>query len=117
MPTIPFALERSWLDEHDRRQGGGPFQIVALPDKAAKIALERGLAILLDSDRYRQMREEARKTGWPHLVDAQRIYDLDRDPGTTSVFFSGGKKLREEPVFEVMASRPPRQVEIDVFKP
>ena len=48
MPTISiFALERlSWLDEHDQRQGCGPFQIVALPDKAAKIALERGLAIL-----------------------------------------------------------------------
>ena len=119
MPTISiFTLERlSWLDGRDQRQSCGPFQIVALPDKAAKIALARGLAILPDSDRYKQMRETARKVGLPHQVDPMKVFDLARDPSTTAVYSSGGRKLREEPVFEVMASRPPRQVEIDVFKP
>lgn len=82
-----------------------------MPTKAAKIALERGLAILLDSDRYKQMREEAKKTGWPHLIDAQRVFDLDRDPNTTAVFSSAGRKIRDEPgKFEVMDRGPPRQV-------
>jgi hypothetical protein len=51
------------------------------------------------------------------LLDAEKTYDLDRPVGTTAVYSSGGKKLREEPVFEVMASRPLRQIEIDVFRP
>ena len=69
---------KSKLDEHGQRENCGPFQIRGLPDKAAKTAMERGLAILPDSDRYRQMRAEAVKTGWPHLVDAQKTYGLDR---------------------------------------
>ncbi len=111
MPTIQvFALERlSWLDDKGLRPGCGPFQIVNLPVKAAKIALERGLAIALDSDRYKQMRETAKKVGWPHLVDSQKTFDLDRDPNTTEVFSSGGKKVREEATFEVMDKGPPRK--------
>lgn len=97
-PTIQiFTLERlSWLDERGQRRGCGPFQILALPDKAAKIALGRSLAILLDSDRYKEMRETARKVGWPHMADAQRIYDLDRPVGTMSVY-RDGRKVGEEP--------------------
>jgi hypothetical protein len=112
-PTISiFSLERlSWLDERGQRQNCGPFEIHGLPVAAAKIAMERGLAISPDSERYKKMREEARKTGWPHLVDAQKIYDLSRDPNTTAVFSSGGRKVREEPgKFEVMDRGPPRQV-------
>jgi hypothetical protein len=111
MPTISiFSFERlSWLDEHGQRQNCGPFQIVGLPVKAGEIALSRGLGILPDSERYRQMREQAKKTGWPHLVDAQKVYDLDRDPNTTAVYSSGGKKVREESTFEVMDKGPPRK--------
>lgn len=56
------------------------------------------------------MRETARKVGWPHLIDPQKVYDLDRDPNTAAIYSSDGK-LREEPTFEIMASRPPRQAE------
>jgi hypothetical protein len=70
----------------------------------------RGLAIPPDSDRYKAMREEAKKTGWPHLTDAQKTYDLDRDPNTTAVFSSGGRKVREEQTFTRIDKGPPRQV-------
>ena len=105
------------VDAAGRRQSLGPFQIGGIPEFWAKIALERGLAIPPDSDRYKAMRAEAAKTGWPHLTDERASRDLDRDPNMTAVFSSGGKKLRDEPVFEVMAPRPPRQVEIDVVLP
>jgi hypothetical protein len=29
------------------------------------------------------MRETAMRTGWLHILDANRVYDLDRDPNTT----------------------------------
>jgi len=56
-PTISiFSLERlSWLDERGQRQNCGPFEIHSLPVKAAKIAMERGLAISPDSERYKKM--------------------------------------------------------------
>jgi hypothetical protein len=63
------------------------------------------------------MREEAKRTGWPHLIDAQKIYDLSRDPNTTEVFSSAGRKVREEQTFTRIDRGPPRRVEIDVFKP
>jgi hypothetical protein len=65
--------------------------------------------------RVKEMREQAVKTGWPHLLDPMKTYDLDRQAGMTDVF-RDGRKVREEPVFEIMPSRPPRQVEIDVSK-
>jgi hypothetical protein len=113
-PTIQiFALERlSWLDERGQRRDCGPFSYQALPPKAAKIALARGLALEPDSMRVKEILSN--KHGLPHLVDPMKTYDLDRDPNMVEVF-RGGKKVREE--FEIMATRPPRQVEIDVFKP
>ena len=45
--------------------------------------LERHLALRLDSAEYRSMRETAMRTGWLHILDANRVYDLDRDPNTT----------------------------------
>jgi hypothetical protein len=118
-PTIQvFALERlSWLDAKGLRQGCGPFSYHALPPKAAKMALARGLALEPDSMRVKDILSN--KHGLPHPVDSMKTYDLDRDPNTAEVFSGGGRKLREEPgpVFEVMASRPPRQVEIDVHRP
>ncbi|MFZ3328218.1 MAG: hypothetical protein WA231_21060 [Methylocella sp.] len=120
MPTTTiFSLERLyWLDERGQRQNCGPFQIHGLPTEAANIALKRGLAILPDSDRYRQIRELARTVGLPHLIDPMKTYDLDRHPNTTSVFSYGGKKLRDEPgKFEAMPAKPPRNVEIDVMLP
>jgi hypothetical protein len=115
-PTIQiFTLERlSWLDEHGQRRDCGPFSYHALPPKAAKIALARGLALEPDSMRVKEILSN--KHGLPHLADPMKTYDLDRDPNTVEVF-RGGKKVREEPMFEVVASRPPHQVEIDVFKP
>ena len=94
----------------------GPFQIGGLPEFWAKIALERGLAIDPTSDRYRMMREEAAKTGWPHVPDPMAVRDLDRDPGTTEVYSYSGRKLRDESQFEVKKG-PPRTVEIDVMLP
>jgi hypothetical protein len=109
-PTISiFSLESlSWLDK-GVRAGCAPFQIVALPIEAGKIAMERGLAIEPNSPRYVAMREEAKRTGWPHLTDAQKVYDLDRDPSTTSVYSSGGRKLRDEQTFTQMDRGPPRK--------
>jgi hypothetical protein len=103
-----------------RRLGSPSLQPYQPPSRTASPALERGLAILLDSDRYKEMYETARKVGLPHLVDPMKVYDLDRDPGTTSVYSSGGKKVREEQpeqTFTRIDRGPPRQVEIDVFKP
>jgi hypothetical protein len=48
-------------------------------------------------------------TGWPHLTDAARIYDLDR-PNTAAVYSSGGKKVRDEPTFTRVDRGPPKQV-------
>jgi hypothetical protein len=111
MPTTTiFSLERlSWLVD-GKRESCGPHQIHGLPTEAANIAIARGLAILPDSDRYKQMRAEAERTGWPHLADAQRVYDLDRDPNTATVYSSGGKKAREEQTFTRIDRGPPRQV-------
>jgi hypothetical protein len=110
-PTIQiFTLERlSWLDERGQRQGCNPFSYQALPPKAAKVAVGRGLALEPDNPRLKEI--VSNKHGLPHQVDAMKTYDLDRDPNTASVYSSGGKLLREEPVFKVMVSKPPRQGE------
>jgi hypothetical protein len=109
-PTIQvFALERlSWLDERGQRRDCGPFSYHALPPKAAKIALARGLALEPDSMRVKEILSN--KHGLPHLVDPMKTYDLDRDPNTVEVF-RGGKKIGEEtPQFQPYDRGPPRQV-------
>lgn len=111
-------LRVTWpIDAGGRRQSLGPFQIGGVPEFWARVAMERGLAILPDSDRYKAMRAEAGKTGWPHVSDPMAVRDLDRDPNTVTVYSSGGKRLRDEPQFEVMPAKPPRQVGIEVMLP
>jgi hypothetical protein len=108
--TSIFSLERlSWLDDHGARRNCGAFEIHGLPTRFANIALERGLAILPDSDRYKAMRVESVRTGWPHQLDT-KTYDLDRDPNMVAVYSSGGKKVREEQTFTRIDRGPPRQV-------
>jgi hypothetical protein len=111
----------SWpADASGRRANLGPFQIGGIPEFWAKIALERGFAILPDSDRYKAMRAEAAKTGWPHIPDPMAVRDLDRDPGMVSVHNRAtGKKVRDElPKLEnYRAGEPSRQVGIDVMLP
>lgn len=107
-----FANESlCWKDHRGQLARLDVQHIGQLPVHAAKIALARNLAYKLDDPRYLTMRETAKKVGWPHVLDPQRVIDLDRDPNTVSVYSSGGRKVREEPVFEVMASQPPRQAE------
>ncbi len=107
-----FANESlCWKDHRGQLARLDAHHIGQLPVHAAETALARNLAYKLDDSRFLKMRETARKVGLPHLVDPQKVYDLDRDPNTASVYSSGGKKLREEPTFEIMASRPPRQAE------
>jgi hypothetical protein len=95
--TTVVTLQRLSWSVDDRRQDCGAYQIVAMPVEKADIALARNLAVLPDSDRYRQMRETAQKVGWPHLIDPDRTYDLDRPEGTAGVYSYSGKKLRDEP--------------------
>ena len=105
-----FSLESlSWIDERGQRQNCGAFQIRDLPVKAAQIALVRGLAIDPTSPRYKAIREQARTVGWPHLSDPTKIFDLDRDPNTATVYSSGGKRLRDEPTFTQIDRGPSRQ--------
>jgi hypothetical protein len=106
------------VDAHGRRQSLGPYQIGSIPEFWAKIALERGLAIEPTSDRYKAMRAEAVKTGWPHVSDPMACRDLDRDPNTAAVHnFNTGRKLRDEPTFTRIDRGPPRKVEIEKMLP
>jgi hypothetical protein len=114
--TTVFVLDIrvTWpVNAAGRRQSLGPYQIGGIPEFWARVAMERGFAILPDSDRYKAMRAEASKTGWPHVLDPMAVRDLDRGPNTVTVYSSGGKRLRDEPQFEVMPAKPPRQVGID----
>jgi hypothetical protein len=93
--TSIFALENlTWRTERGQ-QTVSAFHIEALPTDHAEIALKRGLAILPDSERYKEMQATAKKVGWPHLLDPMKMHDLDRDPKTVSVY-RGGKKIGEE---------------------
>ena len=107
------------VDAHGRRQSLGPYQIGGIPEFWARVAMERGLAILPDSDRYKAMRAEAGRTGWPHVGDPMACRDLDRDPNAVTVYSSGGKKLREEPApfVNYRENEPERQVGIEVMLP
>jgi hypothetical protein len=112
MPTTTiFSLHRLTWSVDGRRQTCGAHQIHGLPTETANIALERGLALLPDSDRYKTMRREAERTGWPHLSDDMKTYDLDRSPDTTAVYSSAGKFVREEQqTFTPFDRGPPKQV-------
>jgi hypothetical protein len=70
---------------------GSPFQIVGVPTKWAQVALSRGLAILPDSERYKEMRESARRLGWPDV--SMKNYALDRDPNETMTVNSATHKI------------------------
>jgi hypothetical protein len=113
--TSIFSLERlSWLDDHGVRRNCGPFEIHGLPTRLANIALERRLAILPDSDRYKAMRAEAEKTGFPHQLDPMKTYDLSHDPNLTAVYSSGGKettftRVDRGPARQVFVARPEPQ--------
>jgi hypothetical protein len=111
----------SWpVDASGRRANLGPFQVGGVPEFWAKVAMERGLAIDPAGDRYREMRAEAGRTGWPHVLDPMAVRDLDRDPNTVAVHNRAtGKKVRDEiPKFEnYRAGEPPYQVGIDVMLP
>jgi hypothetical protein len=100
-----------WKDHRGQPARLDVHHIGQLPVHAAKIALARGVAFKLDDPRYLTMRETAKKTGWPHLLDPQRVIDLDRPEGTTAIYSSSGKKLRDEsaPQFQVFDRGPPRQ--------
>jgi hypothetical protein len=124
LPEITvFVLDTrvTWpVDASGRRANLGPYQIGGVPEFWAKIALERGLAIAPDSPRYKQMRAEATKTGWPHVHDPMAVRDLDRDPDMVSVHNRAtGKKVRDEiPKFEnYRAGEPPYQVGLDMMLP
>jgi hypothetical protein len=108
------------VDSAGRRQSLGPYQIGGIPEFWARVAMERGLAILPDSDRYRQMRAEAARTGWPHVLDQMACRDLDRDPNAVTVHnFNTGRKLRDEPgpFVNYRENEPERQVGIEVMLP
>jgi hypothetical protein len=98
-PTISvFTLQRlSWRDEQGAKQQCGNYQIIGLPAKVAKIALERRLAIEPDSDRCKEMRESARRFGWPDVLDPMKIYDLDRDPNTKVMIDHRTGRLFDQP--------------------
>ncbi len=100
-----------WKNHHGQPARLDAHHIGQLPVHAAKIALARGVAFKLDDPRYLMLRETAKKTGWPHLLDPRRVIDLDRPEGTTAIYSSGGKKLRDEsaPQFQVFDREPPRQ--------
>jgi hypothetical protein len=111
--TTVVTLQRLSWSVGGRRRDCGPYQIIALPTEKANIALTRGLALRPDSDRYRQMRAEAQRTGWPHLLDANKTYDLDLPESAEAVYsFGSGKKLRDEPAqtFTPFDRGPARQV-------
>jgi hypothetical protein len=76
-------------DAHGTRRSLGPYQIGGVPEFFAKIAMERGLAIDPTSDRYKAMRAEAGRTGWPHIADEMAVRDLDRDPNAATFYNSG----------------------------
>ena len=108
------------VDAAGRRQSLGPYQIGGIPEFWAKIAMERGLAIDPTGDRYKAMRAEAGRTGWPHVSDPMAVRDLDRDPNMVSVHNRvTGKKVRDEiPKFEnYRAGESGRQVGINVMLP
>jgi hypothetical protein len=114
--TEVFALANLHWGQH---HGVSPNSLDAhhigrLPAAVAKVALARNLAITPNCARHKGMREEAKKTGWPHLYDAQRVYDLDRDPNTVTVY-RDGRKVREEPQqqFTPLDRGPPRQVLVE----
>jgi hypothetical protein len=117
--TTVFVLDVrvTWpIDAVGRRQSLGPYQIGGIPEFWAREALSRGLAIDPTSDRYKAMRAEAGRIGWPHVSDPMSCRDLDRDPNTATVYSSGGKKLREE-TFTRIDRGPPRKVEIVTLLP
>jgi hypothetical protein len=108
MPEITvFSLQRLSWSVDGRRQDCGAYQTRSLPVEAANIAMARGLAIAPDSDRYKQMREEAKRTGWPHILD-NKTYDLARDQDTEAVYSNSGKFLRYDrgPTRQVSVKRP-----------
>lgn len=110
-----FALESlTWSEKH----GVAPAHIAAqsigrLPAALVESALKRNLAYKLDDPRYLAMREQARKTGWPHLSSATKTYDLDRDPSAVTVN-RGGRKVQNEAasLFQEIDRGPPRKVSV-----
>jgi hypothetical protein len=103
-----FALENlTWRTERGQ-QTLSAFHIEALPFEPAQIALNRGLAVLPDSERAQAIIRN--KAGLPHLHDPAKMYDLDRDPGLVAVY-RDGRHVRDEPgrpVFEAYDRGPPR---------
>jgi hypothetical protein len=115
-PTVTvevFALERlQWSERH----GVTPAHIAAqsigrLPAALVESAFKRNLAYKLDDPRYLAMREQAMKTGWPHLSSAAKTYDLDRDPNAVTVYRDGRKVQTEAAsLFQEIDRGPPRKV-------
>jgi hypothetical protein len=121
--TVIFVLnvKIAWpVDGHGKRAYLGAYQIGSVPEFWAKVAMERGLAIDPTGDRYKAMRAEAGRTGWPHIADEMAVRDLDRDPNAATFYNRvTGKKVRDEiPKFEnYRENESPRQVGIDVMLP
>lgn len=111
------AVDLVWKDHRGQPQRLGVYQIGRLPVHAATIALQENLAFKLDDARYTAMREEARKTGWPHQHDPGAIRDLDRPAGTLAIYSSSGRKLRDEapskPFANIREHEPVKEVWID----
>jgi hypothetical protein len=108
-PTISiFSLQSlQWRDAAGRLEVCGPFQIHALPVKAAKTALARNLALEPASPRAQAIIHG--KDGQPHLLDPGKTYDLDADPNEKKQTGPGGPgPLRPAPQIQVIDRGPPR---------